>query len=120
MSMFRDFGATNKPDTCLWCGRRLPVFLLDRQRLRSAPTLGTPSDPAIPEGFKKVRRRVRDLDGFNDDQTRRVVELDVVKLDARRGVHGDGMFCTRGCGEAFGRNAAGHLNLRLAPLSEKP
>jgi hypothetical protein len=118
LSLFRDFGATNGPDSCLWCGRRLPIYICDRTRLhgKRAREGEEPIDPAIPDGYRKVRRRVRE--GYIY-YAYSYVELDVAKIDARRGVHGDGMFCTRGCGEAFGRNAAGHLNLRLAPRGPK-
>jgi hypothetical protein len=80
-----EFGATNEPNTCLWCGRQL---------YRNST-------------WESVR--VETKHGYRGKT--------VGTLTERRGFEGNGFFCTRRCGEAFGI-AMAHNGRRLQPASD--
>lgn len=94
--MSRDFGATNTPDTCLWCGRKLRVFLLDRAARSPVSHLYTEATQ------EKDRKREQER------QER------VTAHGKRRGDYGDGFFCGLRCAYQFAVTLAKH-GRRLQP-----
>lgn len=52
MADYRAFGATNEPDTCLWCGRKLrheQKWAEDPETRRFVPVFGEDGEPAKQE-----------------------------------------------------------------------
>jgi hypothetical protein len=98
--MSHAFGATNAEGTCLWCGRKLRVFLLDRKARHSVSHLYT--EASQRQDQERERERIE-----------RVAEH-----GPRRGDYGDGFFCGLRCGYRFGVAFAGN-GRRLQPREGK-
>lgn len=77
------FGATNEPDTCLWCGAKL----------RTNYTMGD-----VAEGPRKL---IKGDDYGVEDYTIPTLRY-VNKEPTGKGWENNGYFCTLRCGEAFG------------------
>ena len=106
--MSQPFGATNKPDTCLWCGRKLPQKWINEieysnvSKKKCDECGGTEADY---NGFCvechcsmiKTKRHVKSRE----------------KLYDKRGRYGDGYFCGLNCGYAFAVVAA-ESNIRVS------
>ena len=74
MASWRDFGATNDADTCLWCGKRLRQPMTDKER---------PADEDFHEWIKRPA----------SERTE--------PRYAKRGDYGDGHFCGLRCAYQF-------------------
>jgi len=99
--MHRPFGWKGGPGTCLWCGRKNPIYALDTTSESifdgnlAKPKQEEPLNP--PPGFRLQRMKGKGT-------SFRVYYF--IKLEPRRGVHGDDHFCTRACAERFGVQCA--------------
>lgn len=88
MAEWREFGATNEPDTCLWCGKKL----VHQSRLAE-------THPRADESWQDYWLR--------QDQIPRLRQ-------ERGGSYADGNFCGLRCGYLFGDRLA-DLGRRLRP-----
>jgi hypothetical protein len=85
MAQWREFNASNMPDTCVWCGRKL------RQKMTYAD---------FDQGF---------IDAVRGDKPEMVPRYE------KKGDYGDGFFCGLRCGYLFGEQMAKlHHRLRPA------
>lgn len=98
--MARDFGATYEKDTCLWCGWKLRVFVLDRASRNPVSTLYT--EAAQQQDRERERKR----------------EERVAEHGQRRGDYGDGFFCGLRCAYEFAVTFAKN-GRRLQPKEAK-
>jgi hypothetical protein len=98
--MNRSFGATNAKDTCLWCGWKLRVFLLDRASRNPISTLYT----------EAAQKQDRDREQRRQER--------VAEQGPRRGDYGDGFFCGLRCAYEFAVALAQH-GRRLQPKEVK-
>lgn len=122
---FHSFGATNEPDTCLWCGRKLR---------RSSYTEWITTDKT-PKRCTFRMGMYRDLETCGDTEFRRdgigwrckahdhyVPPVKTLKTRTpnhdKPGDYGDGFFCGLRCGYMFGRALANGGD-RLKPKGEK-
>lgn len=85
MPDYRPFNASNKPDTCLWCGNKLR-----HRQISKDMTVGE----AKAQGYK-----VADLFARGGDDAKASV---VVGHEERGGDYADGHFCGLRCGYRFG------------------
>lgn len=85
MAQWRDFDATNKPDTCVWCGQKL------RWKTHG---VSKPIDMPWEEWWKHPDSKVNER-----------------RYD-KPGDYGDGFFCGLRCGYMFGERLA-QLGRRL-------
>lgn len=92
--MAHEFGATNEPDTCLWCGRKL----------RTNYTRGD-----VIEG---PRKSVKGRDGHDDYTVPTYKRIN--KKATGKGLMDEGFFCTVTCATFFGSTVA-RLGERLRP-----
>lgn len=98
MAEWRDFNASNKPDTCLWCGRKLRYKALESHYAVTQ----VPIDPNDPN-YDPI------------DMTTRKQYKNVVDRRAEKGGdYQDGFFCGLRCGMQFAWRLA-DLGRRLKP-----
>ena len=102
---------TNEPGTCLYCGKRLPVYCLDKRTLwerdynhgdESADEFDNRVAAACADGWQVTKRAQEEP--WNDRPPARRVYLR--RTDARLGVYGDDLFHSTTCAAAFGRAMA--------------
>jgi hypothetical protein len=98
--MSRSFGATNEKDTCLWCGWKLRIFILDRGSRNPVSTLYT----------EATQRQDREREQQRKER--------VTEHGPRRGDYGDGFFCGLRCAYEFAVALAQH-GRRLQPKEQK-
>ena len=109
------FGATGKPETCLWCGRKLRrLYNTKKERVPYAPKKSTccgaefyvdERDSGLGSG-----RRCKTCGCLDFGFRYKVVEKTPVY--EKSGGYGDGYFCGLRCGFQFGRRFA-ELGRRL-------
>lgn len=96
MSNTHDYGPTNEPDTCLWCGAKL----------RTNYTMG--------ERIEGPRKLVKGREGYNSYYVPTFRYIN--KKKTGKGVYDTGFFCTLFCGMQFGI-AFARMGRRLQPKS---
>ena len=96
MAEWRPFGATNAPDTCLWCGNKLRHKVTEShyEEIRVEVPEELRWDPAVTH--RKQSKSVAD------------------KRAEKGGDYQDGFFCGLRCGYQFGERLA-QLGRRLNP-----
>ena len=96
MAEWRPYGASNQPDTCVWCGNKLRHKIKDWHEERT--------QIPIPEEQQ-----------WDPDVTTRTHVRNVTDRRAEKGGdYEDGLFCGLRCGYMFGVRM-GELGRRLAP-----
>jgi hypothetical protein len=104
MADWRHFNASNKPDTCIWCGRKLRFKALHSHYDVTEVTL---TEKEIESG------------AFLEGATTRKVYKNVVdKRATEGGDYQDGFFCGLRCAYQFGVRMA-QLGRRLNPKEVK-
>lgn len=117
------FNASNKPGTCLWCGRKLPRPAHTTYEDTDKPPKRCGHWPPDYYGSRKVepcgsREFTRDKPGWRCEnghylEARRKLRSRTYVYE-KPGAYGDGFFCGQSCGYAFGRVLADH-GRRLQP-----
>jgi hypothetical protein len=82
---WHEFNASNQEGTCLWCGRRLRTYMLDRQ----------------PQDAKAARHD--QLFNTTEGGRKLIAQIDAVRQrdNPRKGDYGDGFFCGLRCAYQF-------------------
>lgn len=126
--MSQHFGATNRPGTCLWCGRKL---LWRWNTVYDRVALPKPKGPCGIKGCtsttyylqwdSRTARRWWHCDNPSEHR-RAFAEKKVVKertkIGTKPGNYGDGHFCGLSCGYLFGV-AMANFGHRLKPKPKK-
>lgn len=115
MASDRSFGATNAPDTCLWCGTTLRPHYQTRTETvskipKQSPCCKAPlyKDPSGPH-------YCTECDHYVNTHSNRIVSR--TKLNRPKGALMDGLFCSLGCAHKFALVLAGN-GRRLKPREE--
>lgn len=104
MTSKRPFNTSNKPDTCLWCGKKLQYDSGWCEEIEC----GVDETPELPEGAVVVRQYTYPY----APAPHKVVEY--AMPDTPKGYENNGCFCTLTCGYQFGVTLA-KLGRRLKP-----
>jgi|SRR5215467_8724030 len=100
MGAFRDFGATNEPHTCLWCGRKLR-----RKQTKVARIVETKRTE--PKTIKDEKWGYDKPDPAGGTVEKIVKETEYVGTgEFTYGDYGDDKFCGLSCGYCFAVDAA--------------
>lgn len=102
MADWRNFNASNEPDTCLWCGRKLRFKALHSHYDVTVVPID-PSDPAYEEHSNTTRKQYKNV---------------VDRRAEKGGDYQDGFFCGLRCGMQFAWRLA-DLGRRLNPKEVK-
>lgn len=120
MAHNKDFGATNEPRTCLWCGTRLKQIIKHSgEWVTTVRTKSACCQAEMHEG----------LDQWDDQPAMRCKKCDRIQEMRRHhysnktptglyGEDGDSLFCRTRCGYQFGRALALH-GRRLTPERQR-
>lgn len=121
------FNASNAPDTCLWCGRKLYRQMhSEYERIRGAYVPPTHCDTEFPNPCPGRKFTPCPDEGpqyytcdtcgriCRGNERRRLVSRRPIVNGAKPGRYGDGYFCGLGCGYRFGL-AFAEQNRRLQP-----
>jgi len=120
------FGATNQDGTCLWCGRKLgwvcdtTYETVAREKFKCwSCDRETPASEYSEEDRASGRLLYcgSPCYGMMETTRRRIVSRR--RRYAKPGPNGDGLFCSGGCAQAFGRQAASN-GYRFKPVEVKP
>jgi hypothetical protein len=99
---WRKFNASNEPNTCIWCGRKLRFKALHSHYDVSVVPID-PSDPAFEEHSNTTRKSYKNV---------------VDERATTSGDYQDGFFCGLRCAYQFGVRMA-QLGRRLNPKEVK-
>jgi hypothetical protein len=100
MPGFQPFEATNAPDTCKWCGRKLPRPHYIKREHGPLPTRCGHCRSQNITHSGGVQTYCRDCFEYT---ARPWVIVSRTPAHAKPGGYGDGHFCGLGCGYQFGR-----------------
>jgi hypothetical protein len=116
MARDKDFGATNDPRTCLWCGVRLTQIIEHRGPwITTTRTASACHQAPMYEGLDRWNDRPAfRCEKCDREQDMRVTGYAEKTPTGRYGEQGDGLFCRTRCGYQFGRAMAQH-GRRLMP-----
>lgn len=123
--MYHRYGATNKPGTCLWCGRKLrqkynTTFVRTEEKPRHCNVkvgdhiYGPSTTCKAPIDDKSAPWHC--TAGHSVSSPRKIAER--TKRYEKPGDYGDGHFCGLNCGYSFGKAIADN-GRRLVPATKK-